>query len=47
MSHEKLKNQLDFGLNGEFILPVKNGRKIKGFYIKTILKALKTINEVD
>lgn len=43
--HDKLVGQKDFGLDGEFTIPVKNGRYVKGRYLKTILLALEIIQE--
>ena len=45
VSHEKLVGSPNFGLNGEFCLPVKHGRKIKGFYLKRVLEAIEIVQE--
>jgi len=43
--HPKLKNRRGFGALGEFTVPTKNGRTVKGFYLKTILIAIAIIKE--
>ena len=45
--HEKLKGQVGFGLNGEITIPVKNGKKVKGHYIKNVLKAIDLVKLGD
>jgi len=45
--HEKLIGMPNFGQNGEFTLPVKGGRKIKGFYLLQIIKAIEIIKEKE
>lgn len=45
VSHPKLKNRHGFGALGEFTVPTKNGRTVKGFYLKSILKAIEIITE--
>lgn len=45
--HELLKNQANFGQNGEFTVPVKGGKSVKGYYIKEILFAIELIQEGD
>lgn len=41
--HSKLVNQANFGIKGEFTVPSKNGRTVKGFYIKRVLLAIEII----
>ncbi len=43
--HPCLINQVGFGVNGDFTIPVKNGQKVRGVYLKTILKAIAIITE--
>ncbi len=43
--HEKLIGKCGFGILGDFTVPVKNGRDVKGFYLKQILKAIEIIEE--
>ncbi len=45
VSHPKLKSRQGFGSLGEFTVPTKNGRTVKGFYLKNILKAIDIITE--
>ena len=42
ISHKELIESPNFGLNGEFCLPVQNGRKVKGFHLKRVLEAIET-----
>ena len=41
--HEALKDAPGFGPVGEFTVPKKRGQKVKGHYLKTILKAIEII----
>jgi len=43
--HPCLINRAGFGPNGEYTLPVKGGQKIRGVYLKAILKAISIIEE--
>ena len=43
VSHSKLINQPDFGSLGEFTIPTKHGRSIKGVYLKRILIAIEIV----
>ncbi len=43
--HPCLINKKDFGPNGEFTIPVKSGQKVRGVYLKPILKAISIIAE--
>jgi predicted RNA binding protein YcfA (HicA-like mRNA interferase family) len=45
--HEKLVNQKHFGAMGEFTIPIKSGRTVKGFYLREILVAIEIIREDD
>ncbi len=45
--HKKLENKHGFGSLGEFTVPIKNGRYVKGFYLRTILIAIMIIQEAD
>lgn len=45
VTHEKLKGLKDYGQKGEFGIPVKGGQKVKGFYIKDLIKAIDIIIE--
>ena len=47
VKHTKLINRENFGQRGEFSVPVKHGRFVKGFYIKTILIAIEIVREDD
>lgn len=38
--HESLKKDPSFGPNGEFTVAVKGGQKVKGVYLKIILRAI-------
>ncbi len=42
ISHKGLIESPNFGLSGEFCLPVQNGRKVKGFHLKRVLEAIET-----
>lgn len=43
ISHDLLIGLPHFGMNGEFCLPVHNGRKIKGYHLKRILEAVRCV----
>jgi len=45
--HEKLIGVPNYGQNGEFTLPVKSGRKIKGVYLPRILEAIEIVKEIE
>lgn len=45
VTHGCLKGHPGFGVAGEFTLPIKSGRKVKGVYLKTILRAIEIIKE--
>ena len=47
ISHEGLIDSPNFGLNGEFCLPVQNGRKVKGFHLKRVLEAIETSTDLS
>ncbi|NOX89102.1 MAG: type II toxin-antitoxin system HicA family toxin [Calditrichaeota bacterium] len=43
--HLKLIDQPNFGSMGEFTIPSKHGRTVKGVYLKKILIAIKIVTE--
>jgi|WetSurMetagenome_2_1015567.scaffolds.fasta_scaffold02398_13 hypothetical protein len=43
--HEKLKGCQEFGINGEFTIPVKSGQKVKGWYLKRLVRAIELVEE--
>ena len=43
--HESLKNVQGFGPMGEFTVVKKGGQKVKGHYLKILLKAIDIIEE--
>ncbi len=43
--HEALIGIPPFGLKGEFTVAKKGGQHVKGFYLKSILKAIEIIEE--
>ncbi len=45
--HEKLKGLKDYGQEGEFGIAVKGGQKVKGYYIKDLIKAIDIITEEE
>ena len=45
VSHPALVDKPNFGGLGEFTIPLKKGRKVKGFYIKNILEAITIVRE--
>ncbi len=45
--NEILKKVPDFQPYGEFTIPVKHGKRVKGFYLKTILKAIEILKEFE
>lgn len=45
VSHPKLVDQPHFGKLGEFTIPSKHGKLVKGIYLKTILIAIEIVNE--
>lgn len=45
ISHPKLIDQSEFGSLGEFCIPTKNGRQVKGFYLARILEAIEFLQE--
>ncbi len=45
--HESLKKDRTFGPNGEFTVAVKGGQRVKGFYLRTILRAIEIIIEAE
>ena len=45
--HPKLLKQPGFGSLGEFTVPSKHGRSIKGRYLKEILLAIKIVTEEE
>ena len=47
VTHPALVNKPNFGPDGEFTIPVKSGRKVKGFYLKRILEAIAIIEEEE
>ena len=47
ISHESLIGHPNFGLRGEFCIPVKHGRKVKGFYLKRVLEAIEIVQEEE
>lgn len=42
---EALKAFQDYKPFGEISIPIKGGQKVKGFYIKELLKAVQLLNE--
>ena len=47
VTHPKLLNQPGFGRLGEFTVPTKHGRFVKGVYLKQILLAIEIITEEE
>jgi len=47
VSHKFLIDIPEFGANGEFTIPIKSGRKVKGVYLKRILLAIEIIEEME
>ena len=45
VSHPALINKPNFGSLGEFSIPIKSGRKVKGVYRKEILEAISIVEE--
>ena len=45
VSHSRLINRSGFGQDGEFTLPIKGGKKVKGYYLKNILEAISILEE--
>ncbi len=45
VSHLKLKNHPGFGALGEFTVPIKSGKSVKGVYLRKILKAMEIVSE--
>ncbi|HNR13829.1 MAG TPA: hypothetical protein PKM59_10980 [Thermodesulfobacteriota bacterium] len=43
---ERLKNFPDYQPYGELSIPVKGGQKVKGFYIKALVKAINLLKEL-
>jgi hypothetical protein len=43
---EALKNISDYKPYGEISVPVKDGQKVKGFYIKRLVKAVRDLSEI-
>jgi predicted RNA binding protein YcfA (HicA-like mRNA interferase family) len=43
--HPCLIDKPEFGLDGEFTIPVKGGQLVKGVYLKTILIAISILKE--
>ena len=43
---EKLKSFPDYGPFGEISIPVKGGQKVKGFYIKRLVRAIALLREL-
>jgi len=44
--HDKLEGNPHF-FNGELSIPVKNGRQVKGFYLRSVLEALEYIGVIE
>ena len=42
---EKLKTLPDYKPFGEISVPVKGGQKVKGYYIRTLIKAINDLRE--
>ncbi|NLG16973.1 MAG: hypothetical protein GX556_06525 [Fibrobacter sp.] len=45
ISHPSLCGKSKYGQLGEFCIPLKNGRHVKGFYLARILEAIEIIKE--
>ena len=44
---ERLNQFLDYRPNGEITVPIKNGKRVKGFYIKELVKAVCLLDELE
>jgi len=44
VTDHRLAGHLGFGPNGEFTVPVKGGQKVKGWYLRTLAKAVIVLN---
>jgi len=44
---EKLKALPDYQPFGEISVPVKGGQKVKGYYIRSLIKAIKDLQESE
>lgn len=45
ISHPKLKGLLEYGLDGEFVIPVSGGQRVKHFYLKKLIKTIELVEE--
>jgi hypothetical protein len=43
--HDRLKGAPDFGPEGDFVIPVKRGQKVKGVYLKRLARAIQLAEE--
>lgn len=44
---DRLKGRDGFGPDGDFSVPVKNGQRVKGFYLKKIIEAIDILAQLD
>ncbi|MCX6343759.1 MAG: hypothetical protein NT018_01635 [Armatimonadetes bacterium] len=47
VKHPALANLSGFGIGGHLSIPVKNGTKVKGCYLKRIAQAIKYLEEAQ
>lgn len=45
ISHPKLKGLSGYGLDGDFVIPVTGGQRVKHFWLKKLLKTIELITE--
>lgn len=45
--HEKLKGQREYGPDGDFDIPVKNGQRVKGVYLRKLARAIQAVEEME
>jgi len=43
----RLKGLPDYGPSGDFTIPVKRGQKVKGYYLKDLVKTIKFLKELE
>lgn len=46
VKHSALVDLSNFGIGGYLSVPVKNGQRVKGFYLKNIARTVKRLEEV-
>lgn len=44
--HEALKRLEAYKPNGEISIPVKSGQRVKGFYVKKLVRAIRALEEM-